>query len=88
METKENTVYIYSSYTPAQRKAMQKYREVNKEELNKRQKQYYHAKKANDPDYMEKLRVQARERYYRKKELKKLSNLSDGENIKIVVSNL
>jgi len=84
METNlSNIVIIYSSYTAAQKRAIQKYREKPdiKQKINEKQKQYYLSKKEEDPDYMEKMRIKSRERYNKKKALKKLQSLEEGENI-------
>ena len=56
----------YSSYTPAQKKANQKYREQNRDKVNEQRKQYYQKKKEEDPEFLEKKREKARE-YYKKK---------------------
>ena len=39
----------YSSYTPAQKKASQLYRQNNKVKINEQRKKYYQTKKLNDP---------------------------------------
>ena len=61
----------YSSYTPAQKKASQLYREKNKEKINEQRKKYYQTKKLNDPQFLEYKRIKARE-YYKKKKLDKV----------------
>jgi len=61
----------YSSYTPAQKKASQLYRQNNKEKINEQRKKYYQTKKANDPTFLEYKRVKAKE-YYEKKKLDKV----------------
>ena len=61
----------YSSYTPAQKKASQLYRQNNKEKINEQRKKYYQNKKLNDPTFLEYKRVKARE-YYEKKKLDKV----------------
>ena len=61
----------YSSYTPAQKKASQLYRQNNKEKINAQRKRYYQKRKDSDPTFLEYKRVKARE-YYEKKKLDKV----------------
>jgi hypothetical protein len=61
----------YSSYTPAQKKASQLYRQNNKEKINEQRKKYYQIKKINDPTFLEYKRIKAKE-YYEKKKLDKV----------------
>jgi hypothetical protein len=61
----------YSSYTAAQKKASQLYRQKNKEKINEQRKKYYQTKKANDPTFLEYKRIKAKE-YYEKKKLDKV----------------
>ena len=61
----------YSSYTPAQKKASQLYRQNNKEKINTQRKKYYQKRKESDPTFLEYKRVKARE-YYEKKKLDKV----------------
>jgi hypothetical protein len=61
----------YSSYTPAQKKASQLYRQNNKEKINEQRKRYYQSKKESDPKFLEYKRIKARE-YYEKKKLDKV----------------
>lgn len=56
---------VYSTYTPAMKESIKKYREKNKEKINEKNKEYYHSKMQN-PEYKEKLREQARLRYQKK----------------------
>lgn len=79
MENKENvneltnneTVIIkYSSYTPAQKRATQKYRLNNKEKVNEQRKKYYLLRKEKDPEFLEYKRLKAKEYYQKRKELK------------------
>ena len=58
----------YSSYTPAQKKATQKYRQQNKEKVNEQRKKYYQTRKENDPEFLEYKRAKAREYYLKQKE--------------------
>lgn len=58
----------YSSYTEAQKKATQKYRENNKEKVNEQRKKYYQNRKIKDPNFLEYKRLKAKE-YYQKKKL-------------------
>jgi len=61
----------YSSYTPAQKKASQLYRQNNKVKINEQRKKYYQTKKLNDPTFLEYKRIKAKE-YYEKKKLDKV----------------
>jgi len=83
----------YSSYTPAQKKASQLYRQNNKEKINAQRKRYYQKRKENDPSFLEYKRVKARE-YYEKKKLDKVVKPLDAleetkieEPIKVEVEN-
>lgn len=68
MEEKEQEVkIIYSTYTPAVKGCIKRYREKNKEKINQQTLENYH-KKMQDPEHKEKLRLQARIRYHKKKE--------------------
>ena len=64
MENSE-PIIIYKSYSKAQAKATQKYREANKDKYIENQKKY-HEEKKNDPEYRKK-RLEASKRYYEKK---------------------
>jgi hypothetical protein len=66
---------VYSSYTPAQKKATLKYREQNKEKINTQRKEYYKKKVSDDPAFLEYKRKKAKEYYDRKKLLKDKSPL-------------
>jgi len=61
----------YSSYTPAQKRASQLYRQKNKEKINEQRKKYYLSRKERDPKFLEYKRVKAKE-YYEKKKLDKV----------------
>lgn len=70
MEEKEVEVkIIYSTYTPAVKECIKRYRDKNKEKINQQTLDNYH-KKMQNPEHKEKLRLQARERYQKKKEEK------------------
>jgi hypothetical protein len=56
----------YSSYTEAQKRAIQKYRQNNKDKINEQRKKYYHERKDKDPSFLEYKRTKAKE-YYRRK---------------------
>jgi hypothetical protein len=71
MSEEIKTEVKYSSYTPAQKKASQLYRQNNKEKINIQRKRYYQKRKENDPTFLEYKRVKARE-YYEKKKLDKV----------------
>jgi hypothetical protein len=66
----------YSSYTPAQKLATQRYRQRNKDKINQQRKQYYKEKKESDPEFIEYKRQKAREYYHKKKEQKKKQLIS------------
>ena len=70
MENKEpsdKVIIKYSSYTPAQKRATQKYRQNNKEKVNEQRKKYYQERKEKDPGFLEYKRTKAKEYYQRKK---------------------
>ena len=64
----------YSSYTQAQKRATQKYRESNKEKMNEQRKKYYEVRKESDPEFLAYKRQKAKEYYQRKKALKELES--------------
>ena len=67
MEEKEPEVkIIYSTYTPAVKECIKRYRQKNKQKINQQTLENYH-KKMQDPEHKEKLRLQARARYQKKK---------------------
>jgi len=70
MSDDKEIVKVYSSYTPAQKRATQKYRVNNKDKVNEQRKKYYLARKEKDPNFLEYKRMKAKE-YYRKKKLSK-----------------
>jgi L-fucose mutarotase/ribose pyranase (RbsD/FucU family) len=59
-------IIIYSSYTPAQAKAIKKYRENNKKKVNELQLKYYNELK-KDETFCKKHRELSRINYYKKK---------------------
>ena len=65
MEEKEVKI-IYSTYTQAVKDCIKRYRDKNKEKINQYTLDNYH-KKMQDPEHKEKLRLQARARYQKKK---------------------
>lgn len=62
-----NSNVRYSSYTPAQKRATQKYRVNNKDKVNEQRKKYYETRKENDPEFLAYKRQKAKEYYLRKK---------------------
>jgi hypothetical protein len=62
-----NSSVRYSSYTPAQKRATQKYRANNKDKVNEQRKAYYEARKEADPEFLAYKREKAKEYYQRKK---------------------
>lgn len=72
MEDVNKEVQIkYSSYTPAQKRATQKYRENNKVKVNEQRKKYYQNRKERDPEFLEYKRKKAKE-YYAIKKMNKI----------------
>ena len=72
MDSEEGISIKYSSYTPAQKRATQKYREKNKDKVNQQRKEYYLRRKETDPAFLEYKREKAKEYYQRKKEQKRI----------------
>lgn len=70
-----NVIIKYSSYTPAQKRATQKYRQNNKEKVNEQRKKYYEQRKQNDPSFLEYKRTKAKEYYQRNKAKKQIEEL-------------
>ena len=68
----EKVIIKYSSYTPAQKRATQKYRQNNKEKVNEQRKKYYLSRKEKDPQFLEYKRIKAKEYYQRKKASKEV----------------
>ena len=66
----DKVIIKYSSYTPAQKRATQKYRQNNKEKVNEQRKKYYQLRKEKDPEFLEYKRLKAKEYYQKRKELK------------------
>lgn len=60
----------YDKYREGCKKASQKFRANNKEKIAEYSLDYYHARK-DDPEFIEKLRKQARDRYANKSEEEK-----------------
>jgi hypothetical protein len=79
----------YSSYTPAQKRASQLYRQNNKDKINAQRKRYYQKRKETDPNFLEYKRTKAKE-YYEKKKLDKVvkpeavPDVKPEEEIKVV----
>jgi len=71
-EDGSKTIKIYTSYSDAQKKATKKYRENNKEKVNKQRKEYYLRRKEKDPNFLVYKRNKAKEYYNKKKELKEI----------------
>lgn len=73
-----------TKYTEAQKRATLKYRENNRDKVNKQRKIYYENRKKNDPSFLEYKRAKARE-YYQKKKVPK--NDEKVENTEIPITN-
>jgi len=71
----EKVIIKYSSYTPAQKRATQKYRQNNKEKVNEQRKKYYQERKEKDPDFLKYKREKAKEYYQRKKNNKETEKI-------------
>lgn len=82
--SEENPVIMYSSYTPAQKKASQAYRLKNKDKINEQRKKYYLTRKESDPKFLEYKRTKAKE-YYEKKKLDKVVKSDISSDVKTVV---
>lgn len=73
-----------TKYTEAQKRATLKYRENNRDKVNKQRKIYYENRKKNDPSFLEYKRAKARE-YYQKKKVPK--NDEKVENTELPITN-
>lgn len=69
--TEPTVIYIYSSYTPAAKRAIKKYQMNNRDKINTHAKEYYNQQKQSDPEFLQKKRDSAKKYYYKKKELLK-----------------
>lgn len=85
--SEETPTTKYSSYTPAQKRASQLYRQKNKDKINEQRKKYYQMRKAKDPQFLEYKRMKAKE-YYEKKKLDKvvIPDVKEDEVMKIIDS--
>ena len=70
----------YSSYTPAQKRATQKYRANNKDKVNEQRKAYYEARKEADPEFLAYKREKAKE-YYQRKKASVSTSIPDAEQL-------
>jgi len=66
-QTEPKIIYVYSSYTDAQKRAIKKYADNNRDKINQHMKNYYDKQKKNDPDFLEKRRAASKKAYYKKK---------------------
>ena len=87
MSEDKEIVKIYSSYTPAQKRATQKYRVNNKDKVNEQRKKYYLSRKEKDPNFLEYKRMKAKE-YYQKKKLSKIDEIKSEPIVVSVVEKL
>jgi len=71
MSEDKEIVKVYSSYTPAQKRATQKYRINNKDKVNEQRKKYYITRKEKDPEFLAYKRAKAKEYYQKKKGISK-----------------
>lgn len=74
----------YSSYTEAQKRATQKYRQNNKDKVNEQRKKYYRERKEKDPSFLKYKREKAKEYYQRKKQLPTLTNNEDSDTLEAI----
>ena len=74
----------YSSYTPAQKRASQLYRQKNKDKINEQRKKYYQSRKDSDPKFLEYKRLKAKE-YYEKKKLDKVVKSEDKPDVVMMI---
>lgn len=72
--SEEKVIIKYSSYTEAQKRATQKYRQNNKDKINEQRKKYYNERKEKDPDFLKYKREKAKEYYQKKKTNTKINN--------------
>lgn len=56
-----------STYSEAQKRAIKKYMDNNREKINAQRREYYKTKKDNDPNYVKYKRDKAKEFYNKKK---------------------
>lgn len=66
-QTEPKIIYVYSSYTDAQKRANKKYANNNKDKINQHMRTYYNKRKEVDPDFLEKRRASSKKAYYKKK---------------------
>ena len=71
---------IHNTYTPAAKERLRRYREKHKEKVNQINNDYYHKRMESDPEYKQKLREQAKARYYKKKAEKEAQKKLEEEN--------
>ena len=64
-------VTVYSSYTPSQKRAIEKYRKTHIDKCRKDERERKAFRLQNDPEYRDKINEQRRTRYLKKKQLKK-----------------
>ena len=75
----QNIQIIYKTYSEAQKKAILKWRNNNKDKVNGLAKKYYDNIK-NDPEYIQRKREIAKRHYQKKKELIAKANLQEMYN--------
>ena len=78
--SEEKVIIKYSSYTEAQKRATQKYRQNNKDKINEQRKKYYNERKEKDPDFLKYKREKAKE-YYQKKKTNTKTNNEESETL-------
>jgi hypothetical protein len=75
----QNIQIIYKTYSEAQKKAILKWRNGNKDKVNALAKKYYDNIKTN-PEYIQRKREIAKKHYQKKKELLSKANLQEMYN--------
>ena len=73
IETIETLPTKKTTYTEAQKRAIKKYRENNRDKVNAQRKIYYEHRKARDPEFLVYKKNKAKEYYHKMKEYKKNS---------------
>ena len=80
MKEEVKTETVFSSYTDAQKRATEKYRQENRDKINEQRKKYYQTRKETDPEFLKYKREKAREYYLKKK----ANKTEDSEEPKLV----
>jgi len=79
------TETVFSSYTDAQKRATEKYRQENRDKINEQRKKYYQTRKETDPEFLKYKREKARE-YYLKKKANKTEDTEEPKLVEEIVA--